>query len=94
MAQKPALSSTEWIDLHCPSLDGQFVFLDPVSWQTFLLTEGAVTILREAARAIEIHQFDAFLDEIESAGEWPPGLKWLVHTLATLHGVEQPALPK
>lgn len=94
MAQEPALSSTEWIDLHCPSLDGQFVFLDPISWQTFLLTDGAVTILREAARAIERHQLDAFLDEVESAGEWPPGLEHLVHTLTALHGVEKPSLPQ
>lgn len=75
----------EWLDACCPSLDGQFLFLDPVSWQTFQLTEGDVTVLQEAADAIEQGRLEAFLIDVEEAGGWPSGLEFLVHTLATLH---------
>lgn len=73
-----------WLRLHCPSFDGQFLFLDPLSWQTHLLTEGAVTVLEEAVEAIEQGCFDAFLIDVEAAGGWPPGLEFLARSLATL----------
>ncbi len=76
----------EWLQRYCPSLDGQFLFLDPVSWQTFQLTEGAVTVLHEAAAAIEQGRFDAFLTEVADAGGWPVGLEFLARTLTTLQG--------
>ena len=75
----------EWLNAYCPSLDGQFLFLDPVSWQTHLLTPGAELVLREAALAIEEHRFDAFLSEIEEVGGWQPGLAFLAHSLLDLH---------
>lgn len=75
----------EWLNAYCPSLDGQFLFLDPVSWQTHLLTPGAELVLREAALAIEEHRFDAVLAEIEEAGGWQPGLAFLAHSLLDLH---------
>ena len=75
----------EWLNAYCPSLDGQFLFLDPVSWHTHLLTPGAELVLREAALAIEEHRFDAFLAEIEEAGGWQPGLAFLAHSLLDLH---------
>lgn len=74
-----------WLERYCPSLDGQFLFLDPVSWQTFQLTEGDVTVLQEAADAIEQGRLEAFLIDVEEAGGWPSGLEFLVHTLASLH---------
>lgn len=64
-------------------MDGQFLFLDPVSWQTHLLTPGAALVLREAALAIEEYRFDAFLAEIEEAGGWSPELAFLAHALAS-----------
>ncbi len=70
--------------MHCPSLDGQFLFLDPLDWKTHMLTEGAVIVLREAAAAIESGQFDAFLAEVGEAGGWPPGLERLAISLTTL----------
>lgn len=73
-----------WLRLHCPSFDGQFLFLDPLSWQTNLLTEGAMTVLKEAAEAIEHGRFDAFLAEVETAGGWPAGLEFLARSLTTL----------
>lgn len=66
-------------------MDGQFLFLDPVCWQTHLLTEGAALVLREAALAIEEARFDAFRDEVVQAGGWPPMLEQLVNTLRSLH---------
>lgn len=75
----------EWLQRYCPSLDGQFLFLDPVSWQTFQLTEGDVIVLREAADALEQGSFEAFLLDVKEAGGWPPGLEYLVRALATLH---------
>lgn len=62
-------------------MDGQFLFLDPVSWQTHLLTPGAALVLREAALAIEEGRFDAFLAEIEEAGGWSPELAFLAQSL-------------
>lgn len=78
------LAPSKWLQRYCPSLDGQFLFLDPVSWQTFQLTEGAVTVLQEAAAAIEQGRFDAFQAEVAEAGGWPPGLEFLARTLTTL----------
>lgn len=80
-----------WVDTHCPSLDGQFLFLDPLDWKTHLLTDGAVVVLREAAAAIEAGQFDAFLAEVDEAGGWPPGLESLAHSLTSLTGPAEPA---
>lgn len=77
-------SPNAWLDLHCPSLDGQFLFLDPVWWDTHLLSEGAVKVLREAAAAIEVERFNDFLQEVEAAGGWPPELERLAHALASL----------
>lgn len=73
-----------WVDMHCPSIDGQFLFLDPQWWDTHLLSAGAALVLREAAEAIESGRFDAFCAEIDAAGGWPPGLERLVRTLTVL----------
>lgn len=75
-----------WMDTHCPSLDGQFLFLDPLWWDTHLLSEGAVQVLLEAAAAIEESRFDEFVDEVSAAGGWPPGLERLAHSLSSLRG--------
>lgn len=72
------------MNAHCPLLDGQFVFLDPLWWDTHLLSAGAVEVLREAARAIESGEFEAFNRDVEVAGGWPPGLERLAHALASL----------
>jgi hypothetical protein len=74
------------MNAHCPLLDGQFVFLDPLWWDTHLLSKGAVEVLREAARAIESDQFEAFVRDVETAGGWPPGLERLALALASLQG--------
>ncbi|MDI3490807.1 MAG: hypothetical protein PWP11_2084 [Thauera sp.] len=73
-----------WLQEHCPSLDGQFLFLDPLWLDTHLLSEGAVLILREAAAAIDDGRLSAFEHEIADMGGWPPGLERLVRSLATL----------
>lgn len=78
-------SPLRWLEDYCLSMDGQFVFLDPVSWQTHLLTEGAALVLREAALAIEEARFEAFRDEVAEAGGWPPALEQLANTLNSLH---------
>ena len=72
------------MNAYCPLLDGQFVFLDPLWWDTHLLSEGAVQVLREAAIAIESGEFDVFVAEVEAAGGWPPGLERLAQALASL----------
>ena len=36
------LGPLAWIERYCPSLDGQFLFLDPLRWDTHLLSAGAV----------------------------------------------------
>ncbi len=77
-------SPREWLDRCCPSLDGQFLFLDPLSWQTFQLSEGAVTVLHEAASAIEQGRFSAFLAEVDEAGGWPRELEPLARSLNSL----------
>ncbi|KON80935.1 hypothetical protein PA01_04225 [Azoarcus sp. PA01] len=74
----------DWLQHYCPLLDGQFVFLNPLSWETHLVTESAVLVLREAAASIEEGRFDAFLDEVAEAGGWPPGLELLARSLTTL----------
>lgn len=83
MQQLPA-GPLRWVEEHCPSLDGQFLFLDPQWWNTHLLSEGAVIVLREAAAAIEAGRFAAFCDEIREAGGWSPELAQLVETLTVL----------
>jgi hypothetical protein len=89
MASPESPTPSEWLQRYCPSLDGQFLFLDPVSWQTFQLTEGAVTVLQEAAAAIEQGRFDVFQEEVADAGGWPAGLEFLARTLTTLqHSIE------
>ena len=85
MQAKADPSPLRWLDEYCLSLDGQFVFLDPVSWQTHLLTEGAALVLREAALAIEEERFETFRDEVAEAGGWPPALEQLANTLNSLH---------
>ena len=77
-------SPCAWMNAYCPLLDGQFVFLDPLWWDTHLLSEGAVQVLREAAIAIESGEFEAFVRDVEAAGGWPPGLERLAHALASL----------
>lgn len=81
-----------WLDRYCPQFGGQFVFLDPLSWQTHQLNESAVLVLLEAAEAIESGDFADFLHEIEQAGGWPPGLEFLVRSLATLDDITAPDL--
>ena len=84
MIKSVRLGPRAWLQQYCPSIDGQFLFLDPLSWETHLLTGGAVIVLQEAAAAIEEDRFDGFLVEIAEAGGWPPGLEFLVRSLATL----------
>ena len=85
-------SAKAWLDRYCPQLGGQFVFLDPLSWQTHQRNESAVLVLLEAAEAIESGDFADFLHEIEQAGGWPPGLEFLVRSLATLDDITAPDL--
>jgi hypothetical protein len=75
---------SSWLRTYCPSLGGQFAFLDPVSWQPHQLNADAFSVLEEAALAIEQQQFDTFLADVEAAGGWPPGLEFLVRSLTTL----------
>ncbi|TAH45791.1 MAG: hypothetical protein EYC67_09965 [Betaproteobacteria bacterium] len=89
MIQSAGLGPRNWMQRYCPSVNGQFLFLDPVSWETHLLSKGAVLILSEAADAIEEQRFDAFLAEIAQAGEWPPGLEFLARSLTTLPAPER-----
>ncbi|MBL8439215.1 MAG: hypothetical protein JNM61_13525 [Zoogloeaceae bacterium] len=84
MASLRVLSPLAWLESYCPSLEGQFLFLDPVTWETYLIEPGAKLILDEAARAIEDSCFDAFVEEINEAGGWPPELEFLARGLATL----------
>lgn len=84
VASRPVFAPHQWLQQFCPALDGQFLFLDPVSWQTFQLSEGAVTVLREAASAIEQGQFTEFLAEVDEAGGWPAELEPLVRSLNSL----------
>lgn len=91
MRASTGLTPRTWLQDNCPCLDGQFLFLDPLSWETHLLTEGAVVVLQEAASAIEDGRFKAFLVEVEEAGGWPPGLEALVHSLTILAPIESPA---
>lgn len=91
MAAPTGPSPSEWLQCYCPLLDGQFVFLNPLSWETHLLTESAVLVLREAAASIEENRFDAFLDEVAEAGGWPPGLEFLARSLTTLVDGEREA---
>ena len=85
-------SAKAWLDRYCSQLGGQFVFLDPLSWQTHQLNESAVLVLQAAAEAIESGDFADFLHEIEQAGGWPPGLEFLVRSLATLDDITAPDL--
>ncbi len=85
-------SAKAWLDRYCSQLGGQFVFLDPLSWQTHQLNESAVLVLQAAAEAIESGDFADFLHEIEQAGGWPPGLEFLVRSLATLDDSTAPDL--
>lgn len=84
MTTSTACGPCAWVEQHCPSIDGQFLFLDPQWWNTHLLSPGAALILREAALAIEERRFEAFLREIDDAGGWPPGLERLAQTLTLL----------
>lgn len=84
-------SAELWLTRYCPQLGGQFVFLDPLSWQTHQLNTDAMLVLQEAAKAIDSGQFSAFLDEIDEAGGWPPGLEFLAQSLATLAEDPDPA---
>lgn len=78
------LSPHQWLQQYCPVLDGQFLFLDPISWRTFQLSEGAVTVLQETATAIELGRFSDFLVEVQEAGGWPPELEPLAWSLNSL----------
>lgn len=80
----PPYTPNSWLDANCPLIDGQFVFLDPLWWDTHLLSAGAVEVLRQAASAIESGAFDAFASEVEAVGGWPPGLERLARALTTL----------
>lgn len=91
MVQFGGLSPHAWLQHYCPSIDGQFLFLNPLSWETHLLTEGAVLVLQEAASAIEEGHFETFLEEVAKAGGWPLGLEFLVHALATLASTAPPS---
>ena len=84
MQASVAPSPLRWLEDYCLSLHGQIVFLDPVAWQTHLLTEGAALVLREAALAIEEERFETFRDEVAEAGGWPPALEQLANALMSL----------
>lgn len=84
MRPSSPMGPVAWMERYCPSLDGQFVFLDPLWWDTHLLSAGAVTVLREAAAAIEDGSFDSFQTDIHAAGGWPAGLERLARALASL----------
>ena len=85
MKEKLVGRARRWCDEYCPSFDGQFLFLDPLSWDTHLLSEGAAHVLSEAAIAIDDSRFEAFVAEVKSVGGWPPGLEQLALSLAALH---------
>lgn len=72
------------MERYCPSLDGQFLFFDPLFWDTHLLSTGAVAVLHEAAAAIEDGSFAAFQADVRAAGGWPPDLERLALALASL----------
>lgn len=91
MTQFGGLGPRAWLQHYCPSIDGQFLFLNPLSWETHLLTQGAVLVLQEAAAAIEEGHLESFLVEVAKAGGWPPGLEFLVHALATLANTAPPS---
>jgi hypothetical protein len=84
-----ASSAQAWLAQHCPSLDGQFVFLDPLWLDTHLLSAGAATVLQEAAAAIDHGDFDRFCADIAELGGWPPGLEALALSLLA-HGQDTP----
>lgn len=79
------LSPLNWLQKYCLSIDRQFLFVDPVSWQTFQLTEGAAAVLHEAAAAIEHNQYEEFLADVADSGGWPQGLESLAHSLTIQH---------
>jgi len=91
---RPSPAVLFWLDRYCPSVDGHFLFLDPISWQSFELTEGAVIVLREAASAIEQERFNDFLFEVREAGGWPPGLEFLVRALTELRQTNEFPFPE
>lgn len=74
-------SPRRWMQAFCSPLGEAFLFLDPVSWQTHLLSAGAVRVLSESAQAIEEGRFDVFLAEVADLGGWPPGLEDLARSL-------------
>ena len=80
-----------WMSCHCHPFGDQHLFLDPLFWQTHLLSDGAVTVLRHAAVAIEEKRFAAFLADVEASGGWPAGLEHLAHSLTTLGAMHSPA---
>ena len=84
-----AFGPCAWLARYCPQLDGQYLFVDPLRWETHLLTEGAVVVLNQAAEAIEQGAFDAFVAEVADAGGWPPGLESLASSLLTLGEAER-----
>ena len=75
---------TRWLNENCLLIDRQFVFLDPLWWDTHLLSAGAVEVLRQAASALESGEFSVFCAEVDAAGGWPPALKPLAFALASL----------
>ncbi len=75
-------------------MDGDFLFIDPVSWQTHRLTSGATLVLREAALAIEQNRYEAFVAEVEAAGGWPTELEFLAETLTTLCALDESPLSR
>lgn len=77
-------SPRAWMAINCPPLDGQFLFLDPLWWDTHLLSAGAVEVLTQAAEALEESRLGEFIEEVQAAGGWPPGLERLVSALASL----------
>jgi hypothetical protein len=84
----PGLGPCAWLARYCPSLDGQYLFLDPLRWETHLLSEGAVVVLTQAAKAIEMGEFDAFVADVVDAGGWPPGLEFLARSLLVLRDAQ------
>lgn len=91
MSPAKKIGPRHWLQHYCPFIDGQFLFLDPISWNTHLLTAGAATVLSEAADAIEERRFAVFVREVDEAGGWPQGLEFLARSL-TLLREDDPAI--
>lgn len=77
-------SSSQWITRYCPELSGQYLFIDPILWETHLISAGSKHVLAEASSASDSGTFDSFLLEIAGLGGWPRDLEYLARSVAIL----------